>query len=204
VGMKKILIATRNSGKLREIKALLSSLKAEFVGLSEFPNAPIVEEDGQSFEENAVKKALEFARFSGVLTLAEDSGIEVEALGGRPGILSARYSGEKGTDKKNNAKLLRELEGLSRQERRARYVCVVVLASPEGIIFTAQGECPGYIALEERGEGGFGYDPLFMHPALEGKTFAEVPLAVKNKYSHRTRALKVFKAKFNAFITEKK
>lgn len=204
MGMKKILIATRNSGKLREIKALLSSLKAEFVGLSEFPNAPIVEEDGQSFEENAVKKALEFARFSGLLTLAEDSGIEVEALGGRPGILSARYSGEKGTDKKNNAKLLKELEGLPKQERRARYACVVVLASPEGIIFTAEGECPGYIALEERGEGSFGYDPLFMHPALEGKTFAEVPLAVKNKYSHRARALKVFKTKFEAFTEEGK
>ena len=202
--MKKILIATRNSGKLREIKALLSSLKVEFVGLNEFPNAPVVEEDGESFEENAVKKALEFARFSGLLTLAEDSGIEVEALDGRPGIFSARYSGEEATDKKNNAKLLKELKGLPKEKRRARYACVVVLASRQGIIFTAEGECPGYIARRERGEGGFGYDPLFLHPALGGKTFAEVPLAVKNKYSHRARALEVFQAEFKAFIKEKK
>jgi len=200
----KILIATRNSGKLREIKDLLSSLKVEFVGLNEFANAPIVEEDGESFKENAVKKALEFARFGGLLTLAEDSGIEVEALGGRPGILSARYSGKNATDKKNNAKLLKELKGIAKEKRRARYVCVVALASRQGIIFTTEGECPGHIALEERGESGFGYDPLFLHPALGGKTFAEVPLAVKNEYSHRARALEVFKAKFRAFMEEEK
>jgi XTP/dITP diphosphohydrolase len=199
----KLLIATRNSGKLREIKALLSSLKVEFVEISEFPNPPIVEE-GENYKENAEKKALEFARFSGLLTFAEDSGIEVEALGGRPGALSARYSGKGATDKKKNAKLLKELEGLPKEKRRARYVSVVALASPEGIIFTTQGESPGYIALEERGEGGFGYDPLFMHAALGGKTFGEVPLEVKNKYSHRAQALKAFKTKFKAFVRDKK
>jgi len=199
----RLLIATRNKGKLREIKPLLSSLKVEFVGLSEFPDAPVVEEDGQSHEENAVKKALRFARFSGLLTLAEDSGIEVKALGGRPGILSARYSGENATDKKNNDKLLQELEGMPNDKRRARYVCVIALASPEGIIFTAEGECPGYIATEERGEGGFGYDPLFLHPALGGKTFAQVPLAAKNKHSHRAQAYEAFKAKFKAYMREK-
>ena len=149
------------------------------------PEAP--EETGATFEENAAIKALGYARRTGLLCIADDSGLEVDALGGRPGVRSARYAGSRATDAENNALLLSDLEGVSRHLRGARYVSVVSLASPESVIASARGECGGVILDAPRGRGGFGYDPLFISDDL-GLTFGEAPPGEKDHVSHRGRA----------------
>ena len=190
-----ILVGTTNPGKLVEVKSVLKDLPLQIVALTDLGTWPEVIEDGGSFEENARKKARAFADFSGYITLADDSGLEVDALGGAPGILSARYSGEEADALKNNVKLLSELAGIPRQKRGARFVCVIALCAPmssPGKDRVFRGECEGWITSVTRGSKGFGYDPLFFYPPL-GKTFAELDREAKNRVSHRGKALKQLK-----------
>jgi XTP/dITP diphosphohydrolase len=187
-----LLVATTNLGKFTEVQAFLSRLPVRIRSLRDFVNAPAVEEDGATFKANALKKARTFANFSGLLTLADDSGLEVDALGGAPGIYSARYSGEDGNDDENNRKLLRELSGLAGVQRSGRFVCALALCAPD-VTFMAdwivRESCEGLIALEPKGSNGFGYDPLFFYPPF-GKTFGEIDRETKATVSHRGKALK--------------
>ena len=191
--MSRLLIATNNAGKTAEIKAILGDFYDEVVSLKDAGILLEVEEDGESFEENAIKKARKAAAVAGCDALADDSGLCVDALDGAPGIYSARYAGENATDAQNNEKLLAALNGM--QDRTARFVCVVALVSGESVT-TARGEIEGVITAEPSGNGGFGYDPLFYVPDL-GQTFAQIPSDIKNTLSHRARALAVLKAKLS-------
>ena len=182
----KLLIATRNRHKLREIREILSFDGLILVGADELPGLPEVEESGATFAENAVKKATELCDASGLWTLADDSGLEVDALGGAPGVYSARYAGEQGNDGANNARLLNELQGVT--ERCARFRCVMALCSPDGRSWMVDGACEGRILAEARGGEGFGYDPLFVPTGFDS-TFAELSADQKNQISHRGRAL---------------
>jgi len=183
----KLLLATSNRGKARELKALLRELPMELVLPGELGiNAGVVEV-GSSLEENAALKATVLAEESRLLALADDSGLEVAALGGEPGPLSARYAGEGASDKDRVEYLLAKLKGVPREKRTARFRCVIAIATPEGEVELCSGECPGLITLAPRGEKGFGYDPVFYFPELD-KTMAELPLEVKNKVSHRGAA----------------
>jgi XTP/dITP diphosphohydrolase len=182
---REIVIASKNKGKIREIREIYVDLP---VAVIELPNQPEVIEDGQSFAENACKKAVEIARYSGKWAIADDSGLEVDALKGAPGIYSARWSG--GGDEANNDKLLRELQGVPAAARTARYRAVVALALPDGIIpGMAVGFVEGLIGFERKGSGGFGYDPLFVIPEY-GKTMAEISSEQKHAISHRGQALR--------------
>ena len=181
-----LLIATRNKHKLEEIRAIFLQPDIELVCALNYPNAPDVVEDGDTFEANAIKKAVTLARATGLWSLADDSGLEVNALNGAPGIYSARYAGEPSSYPANNRKLLKELEKTS--NRRARFRCVIALSSPGGRVKTVDGRCEGVIAREERGTQGFGYDPLFV-PDGFSQTFAEMDPDIKNSISHRGRAL---------------
>jgi XTP/dITP diphosphohydrolase len=187
--MNELLIATKNKGKVREITDLLKDCDIKVLSLADFPKAPEVVEDGLTFRANALKKAVEMALFTGKLTMGEDSGLEVDALDGRPGVISARYSGEGANDEKNNAKLLKELAGVPLEKRTARYRSVIALADKTGILELVEDSCEGLIALEPRGTNGFGYDPLFYVPQHQ-KTFGELPLSVKQTMSHRGKALR--------------
>ncbi|MBI2349713.1 MAG: XTP/dITP diphosphatase [Deltaproteobacteria bacterium] len=187
----RLLVATTNAGKFAEIEAALKGLPVQILPLSALKDYPEVVEDGESFEENARKKARALAEFSGYLTLADDSGLEVDALDGAPGVHSARYSGEDGDDARNNEKLLRALQDLPWERRGARFVCVMALRRPASGVpleWIFHGVCEGSIAFEPRGTSGFGYDPLFFYPPL-GKTFGEVDREIKGRYSHRGKAL---------------
>lgn len=187
-----LLLATTNAGKLAEIEAALKKLPVHIIPLRQLGKWPEVVEDGATYEENALKKARTLADFSGTITLADDSGLEVDALNGAPGVLSARYSGDDTDDARNNEKLLRALAGLPEEKRTARFVCVLVLSSPissgrQEWLF--RGESEGWIAFAPRGENGFGYDPLFFYPPL-GKSFAEMDRETKCGVSHRGNALR--------------
>ncbi len=194
-----LVLATRNEGKVRELKALLSDLPLEIKSLKDYPEAPEVLETGQTFFENAFQKAREIANALGELALADDSGLEVDALGGRPGVFSARYAGPKATDEENYRKLLEELREVPPEKRTARFRCVIVVYHPSGHWLKTEGTWEGLIATEPRGEHGFGYDPVFLIPEL-GKTAAEVPPEVKNQMSHRAKALAQLKEKLPAFL----
>jgi XTP/dITP diphosphohydrolase len=183
-----LLVATRNRGKVLELGALLKGTTVRLCSYRDFRDLPEVEEDGATFAENATKKAVTLAAHTGLLTIADDSGLEVDALGGRPGVMSARYAGPDATDKENNEKLLAELRGVPEGRRAARFRCAIAIANPEGLIAVVEGVCEGRIAPEERGTEGFGYDPLFMKADLV-KTFAELSLELKNRVSHRALAL---------------
>jgi len=184
-----LLIATRNRGKLKEIQRLLAGCDIVVRGLETYDGLPEVVEDGDTFEANARKKAATMARLTGCLALADDSGLTVRALGGKPGIFSARYAGEKATDADNNRKLLNDMADVPVGQRQAAFHCVMALCSPSGACRLFEGRLDGEILLQPRGEGGFGYDPLFMVPSY-GCTLAELPLDVKNRISHRGLALK--------------
>ena len=191
--MNELLIGTRNRGKIRELEELLGVKGLRLVGLDEFDPVREPVEDGSSFAENAEIKARYYARKLGMTALADDSGLEVEALGGQPGVVSARYSGPGATDSKNNAKLLTELDSLPEDKRNARFVCEMCIAQPDGSVeFAARGTCEGRIAFEESGEGGFGYDPLFI-PEGYVETFGELPPEVKSRLSHRASAARKIK-----------
>lgn len=186
---RELLVATRNTGKVAEIESLLAGMPARLRSLEEFPGAGEVEETGSSFEENAVLKAREYARRTGLLSLADDSGLEVDALGGRPGVYSARYGGEGLTYPERIVRLLREMDEAVDAERRARFVCVIAVAAPDGeVVNVSAGKCEGRIAFAPRGANGFGYDPVFEPEGYE-LTFGELPEEVKQKISHRARAL---------------
>lgn len=183
----KLLIATRNKHKWQEISALFAGSKVEIVSATSFPDVPDVVEDGATFAENAVLKAVSWAKQTGLWSLADDSGLEVDALDGQPGVYSARFAGEPVNNKANNDKLLGLLSGKS--DRTARFHCVMALASPSGKAQTVDGACEGTIIHAPRGKEGFGYDPLFVPDGYK-ETFAELSMQEKNKISHRARALK--------------
>lgn len=184
-----IVLATNNKNKVREIKELLKDAPVEIKCLADFGPLPTVAEDGDTFEENAYKKAHHYARVLGLPCLADDSGLVVDALNGKPGVHSARYAGEKASDREKCDKLLREMEG--KKDRKARFECVLSLATPGGPALTWEGRCEGKITTERHGESGFGYDPVFFYPDF-GKTFAEVSMEEKNRVSHRGKALAEF------------
>ncbi|HEC23927.1 MAG TPA: XTP/dITP diphosphatase [Chloroflexi bacterium] len=193
----KVLIATRNRGKLREYADLLADLTAggqpiEWVSLADLGIEREVEETGTTFEENARLKATAYARESGLLTLADDSGLEVDALGGAPGVHSARYGGPELDDEGRYRLLLEALKGVPEGKRSARFRCVVAITTPEGELHTAEGTCEGRIAREPKGEHGFGYDPVFVVEEY-GRTMAELGPEIKNRISHRARALEAIR-----------
>lgn len=186
--MEKLLIATNNPGKVKEYAALLDGLP---VALTSPPGEGLslaVAESGATFAQNAILKARTYAEASGLLTLADDSGLEVDALGGAPGIRSARYAGQGASDEDRYRLLLRNLAGVPQEKRTVRFRCAVAIATPEGEVHTAEGCCEGVIGFEPRGTHGFGYDPVFYLPD-RGQTMAELPPTIKNRISHRARAL---------------
>ena len=192
-----LVIATKNKGKSAEIKGVLKDFPILVKDLNDFDPIPEPVEDGDTFEENAYKKAGFTAKLLGLPTLADDSGLEVQALAGAPGVYSARYAGPGATDHENNAKLLRAMSG--EVNRKARFCCVLSLAVPSGASLTYEGFCEGVILDSARGERGFGYDPLFLYPS-RGKTFAEMSMEEKLSISHRGRALKKFKDEFEKVL----
>jgi XTP/dITP diphosphohydrolase len=193
--VKRLVFATRNPGKLTELRQLLRGLDIQVLSQRDL-EVPEVVEDGDTFVANASKKALEVSRATGLPALADDSGLEVDALDGAPGVYSARYAGEDASDEANNAKLLVALEGIPAERRTARFRSVLALADTAGElgdeVITTEGACEGVILTEGRGDGGFGYDPLFFAPEL-GVTFAEAGVGTKNDLSHRARAMKAMK-----------
>ena len=192
-----LVLATRNRGKTAEFRQLLNDFPVEIKNLDDFGPIPEIEEDGKTFEENAYKKASFTARILGIPALADDSGLVVEALGGKPGVYSARYAGESATDEENTAKLLREMEG--KKNRAAVFECVISLAVPTGPALTYEARCEGEIQTAPRGKNGFGYDPIFYYPPLK-KTFAELSIEEKTRVSHRGRAMAELKAEFDKVI----
>jgi XTP/dITP diphosphohydrolase len=195
---RKILVATTNPGKIAELRAMLD-FDVELLSLSDFEEVSEIKEDGQTFIENACKKAIGYAKATGLWTIADDSGLEVDALGGEPGVKSARFSGEKtinddGTliDHRNIAKVLELLKGVSKEKRTARFFCCLCLASPEQILIETEGTVEGLITSREIGENGFGYDPIFFLPHLN-KTVAQLTAEEKNAISHRGKAIRKFK-----------
>jgi len=187
--MPKLLLATNNQAKVREYMSLLQNLPFELVTLAEQGITTRVDEVGESLEENARLKASVLATESQLLSLADDSGLEVDALGGAPGWLSARYAGEGASDNERISYLLEQLKGIHWEKRTARFRAIIAIATPESKIELGSGECLGFITFEPKGEGGFGYDPIFYLPEL-GKTMAELPLTIKNQVSHRGQAAK--------------
>jgi len=185
--MPKLLLATNNQAKVREYRSLLHSLPYELVTLAEQGITTVVSEVGETLEENARLKATLLADKSRLLALADDSGLAVDALGGEPGQLSARYAGENASDKDRVSYLLSRLKGVPWQKRSACFRCVIAIATPGGEVEFCSGECRGMITLDPRGEQGFGYDPIFYLPELD-KTMAELPLEMKNQISHRGQA----------------
>ncbi len=202
----KILIATTNPGKKAELAAMLDS-HIEWLTLDDFPAVPDVPEDCETFEGNARKKALGYAKAVGIWTLADDSGLVIDWLDGRPGVRSARYSGAKPPeaertliDHRNIEKVLEEMQGVPEKQRTARFVCCICLAKPGGVLMESKGTVEGIITEEKIGNGGFGYDPIFFVPELR-KTIAQLGIEHKNKISHRGRAIKALKPKLERLLT---
>ena len=191
--MTELLVATTNRGKFAEVETYLKHLPLKILPLQSLGNSPVVIEDGATYEENALKKATTLAEYSGCLTLADDSGLEVDALNGAPGIYSARYSGEEGDDQKNNEKLLDAMKEVPEDRRTARFVCVLALCAPHSRKpkkkMVVRESCEGRIAFSPKGQNGFGYDPLFFYAPF-GKTFGEIDRETKATVSHRGKALK--------------
>ncbi|MDD5086026.1 MAG: XTP/dITP diphosphatase [Candidatus Omnitrophica bacterium] len=197
----KILIASQNRKKLRELQILLQDLGVEVISPKDLPREiPEPEENGNTFRENAIKKAVSYAEQSGLLTIADDSGLCVDALKGAPGVRSARFAGEEKDDAKNCRKLLDLMKDISHEKRTARFVCAVAIAKPGSLIDVVEGECRGFIADSARGTNGFGYDPVFIYSQF-GKTFAEVSQDLKNSVSHRSKALELAKEKLKKYWT---
>jgi len=187
VSMERLVIGTGNKKKMVEIREILKGIPYEIVSLADFERQPDIVEDGDTFLANAVKKALETSLFYDCFAASDDSGLEVDALGGAPGVYSARFAGEHGNDAANNRKLLEELQGVADERRTARFVCTVALADRGTFVGSFRGELTGMIARSPSGASGFGYDPVFFLPEY-GKTVAQLPLEEKNRISHRFRA----------------
>ena len=191
----KIIFATGNAGKIREVKAILADLNMEVISMKEAGVTSEAEENGTTFAENAIIKARDIAeRVQGAIVMADDSGLVVDALNGEPGIYSARYLGEDTSYRIKNANIIQRLEGVPVEKRTARFACAIAAVLPGGEVLTAEGTIEGYIGYEERGEGGFGYDPIFMVPELSRST-AELTAEEKNAISHRGKALEAMKLK---------
>jgi len=194
-----IVLATKNRNKAEEFKRITEGMPVSIFTLDDFPGCPETEEDGATFEANAIKKALAAAGYTGRPALADDSGLEVYALGGAPGIYSARYAGAGANDGQNTGKLLSEMRSLVQDERGARFVCCIALAFPDGNTYTFHGYTAGSIGTEQRGVRGFGYDPVF-YPEGCNRTFAEMDEKEKDALSHRGKALQAFSLWLNALI----
>jgi XTP/dITP diphosphohydrolase len=195
----RLLIASANRGKVSEYRDLLDGLDCELLSLGDAGIDGDIAETGSTYEQNARLKAVECAARSGLLTLADDSGLEVEALGGEPGVRSARYAGDHANDAQRVAHLLEKLKGVPSERRNARFVCVIAIATPEGDVTLCRGECPGSIVMEPRGDRGFGYDPAFLLSDL-GLTMAQLTPDVKNRLSHRGRAASAARQVLRRFI----
>lgn len=192
-----LVLATRNEGKISEFKDLIADCGIEIKSLKDFGPIPMVEEDGATFEDNAYKKAAFTAKVLGVPALADDSGLMVGALGGMPGVKSARYAGEDATDKENNLKLLKAMKDV--EERDAFFMCTIAIAVPAGPALIYEGRCDGHITQEQIGKNGFGYDPLFYFPPLK-KTFAQMKSEEKNRVSHRGKAMAELRSEFDKVL----
>ncbi|MBF0504760.1 MAG: RdgB/HAM1 family non-canonical purine NTP pyrophosphatase [Candidatus Omnitrophica bacterium] len=191
--MKELIVASRNKGKVAEIKELLADLPFRVTSLLDYPHVPDIVEDGKTYRFNAVKKARETAIATGHMAMADDSGIEVKALGNGPGIYSARFAGEGASELARNNKLFALLKGVPFSKRQARYRCVIALVNARGEeLGLVQGTCSGYVTTKNIGKNGFGFDPLFLIKRYN-KTFGELPASLKAKISHRARALKKFR-----------
>ena len=202
MGMINILIGSTNPKKKVEITNITKDPNIQFTLLNKLENAsevPEVIEDGKTFKDNAIKKAITFAKWSGSLTLADDSGLEVKALNNRPGVYSARYAGEGATDAMRIRKILTEMSSISTDNRKARFKCAIALANPEKLLFVVEAKCDGIITTEPRGKNGFGYDPIFSFPEYD-KTFAELSPETKNMISHRAKALLLFKERLKCLL----
>ena len=186
--MNGLVVATKNKKKLEEIKEILKGLDLRITSLADYVDLPRIIENGKTFKENAMKKAVKIAQVTRKLTLGEDSGLCVDALRGKPGVYSSRFSGKDKSDLKNNLKLIKLLEGLPLNKRKAHYYCAVALADKEGLVAVVEGKCGGLIGNALKGHFGFGYDPLFVIPKYK-KTFAQLGPRIKHKMSHRFRAL---------------
>ncbi len=195
--IEKMIFATGNEGKMREVRMILGDLGAEILSLKEAGIQAEAEENGTTFEENAVIKAKEIMEKTGALVLADDSGLEVDALNGEPGIYSARYMGHETSYHIKNKNLIERLEGKTGEERSARFVCAIAACFPDGRVLTTRGTMEGQIGYEEKGENGFGYDPIFYLPEYQCYS-GELPLEEKNKLSHRGKALRLMKEQLDA------
>lgn len=195
-----IVLATRNRKKAREMTRIFSGFDLRFLTLDAFPGCPEVVEDGRTFRANAVKKAVTVANFSGLPALADDSGLAVDALGGAPGVFSARFAGEEADDLKNMRKLLKDLKGVASDKRTARFVCCIALALPAGQVKTFTGKAEGTIGQGPKGDNGFGYDPIF-YPTGHSRTFAEMTADEKDRLSHRGKAMKKLYAYLRKSLT---
>ncbi len=187
--MIELVIASKNKKKLLELNRYLKGVRAKVLSLNDFKRTPRIIENGKTFKENAAKKAIAVSRFTGKLALADDSGLVVKALGGRPGVRSSRFAGPRKSDRANNRKLLKLLEGVPRNKRGAKFVCAVAITDKGELVKVIEEECKGIIAFSARGGYGFGYDPVFLVPKYK-KTFGELGLKVKDRMSHRSKALK--------------
>jgi len=196
-GKQWLVLATRNPGKTREIGDLLKDFPVEIKNLDDFGPIPDVEEDGETFDDNAFKKASFTAKVLGLPALADDSGLEVEAMNGAPGVRSARYAGPYATDQENNEKLLKEMKG--KANRRAAFMCVISIAVPSGVALTYEARCEGLIAEAPAGDNGFGYDPVFFYPPMN-RTFAQLSSEEKSQVSHRGKALAELKEEFDKVL----
>ena len=188
--IRKFILATRNRGKLKEIREMLADLPFEVLSMEDAGISENIEESGNTFEENALIKARKVCGIAGEIAMADDSGLEVDFLDGKPGVRSSRFAGEGASDRDRNDKLLHLLEGVPFDKRNARFVCVVAVAFPDGRYFTARGCCEGFINLNARGENGFGYDPIFYLPEYN-MTMAQLSSGEKNRISHRGKALRL-------------
>ncbi len=195
----RIVIGSYNKKKKEEIKDILEGEPITFLDMEEFEGPPDVIEDGVTFEENATKKAIELARFCKMCVVADDSGLEVDALDKRPGIFSSRYCGVDASDSEKYLRILEELEGVPSEKRTARFRCAIALASPEKLQFVVEASCEGFINTEPCGNNGFGYDPIFYIPEYK-QTMAELGADVKNRISHRALALRLFRKRLKGFI----
>jgi len=196
--LQTVVLATSNKGKIAEFNELFKDFGFEVKGLDQFPEIGEIPEPGETFLENAIIKAQTVANLTGLVAVADDSGLEVDALGGAPGVYSARYSGEDATPAKNNAKLLKALEGVAQEKRTARFVCVMVAATPDNIRIQSRGDWDGQIAFELSGDQGFGYDPLFFDPELDCVA-AKMSRETKNARSHRGKALRALMEQWPEF-----
>ncbi len=195
-----IIVATRNSGKLREIKVILTGYPLRLLSLKDFPEVPEIPEDGSTFAENAAQKAITVARLTGRVAIADDSGLAVDALNGRPGVYSSRYAGENASDEDRYRWLLKEMESIPEGRRQGAFVCAAAIALPSGDAEIVEGQIRGSISFEPRGHNGFGYDPIFFLPEF-GRTVAELDPALKNRISHRARAFEKLKQVLPRFLS---